>query len=208
MRGVVLQECSPRLRRRPPRPDHVLRHCRLRDSQAELQQFAVDSRCTPQRIRAAHLPYQIPQVPPNRGPTPSASTLPCPVEPEAPAVPPHHGLEPHHLQGTPPILPEPRHHDPEDPVHLRQPRPWLTRFPHGSRRVRTAERNVRRRIPSHLTMTGQIADYFAQRKIVATDEFLEGTTVRGLAKTLVLRGCGRRHDSSDCHGRDPQRWLV
>src|SRR5213594_218176 len=86
---------------------------------------------TPQRIRAAHLPYQIPQVPPNRGPTPSASTLPCPVELEAPAVPPHHGLEPHHLQGTPPILPEPRHHDPEDPVHLRQPRPWLTRFPHG-----------------------------------------------------------------------------
>jgi hypothetical protein len=25
-------------------------------------------------------------------------------------------------------------------------------------------------------MTGQIADHFAQRKIVATDEFLEGTT--------------------------------
>src|SRR5207253_8117456 len=56
---------------------------------------------------------QIPQVPPNRGPTPSASTLPCPVEPEAPAVPPHHGLGPHHLQGTPPILPESRQHDPE-----------------------------------------------------------------------------------------------
>src|SRR6266481_3822611 len=54
-----------------------------------------------------------------------------PVEPEAPAVPPDHGLGPHHLQGTPPILPESRHHDPEDPVHLRQPRPWLTRFPDG-----------------------------------------------------------------------------
>src|SRR5256712_14049786 len=129
--GVVLQECSPRLRRRPPRPDHVLRHRRLRDRQAELQQLAVDPRRTPQRIRAAHLPYQIPQVPPNRGPTPTASPLPCPVEPEAPAVPPHHGLGPHHLQGTPPILPESRQHDPEDPVHLRQPRPWLTRFPHG-----------------------------------------------------------------------------
>jgi hypothetical protein len=45
----------------------------------------------------------------------------------------------------------------------------------NSRRVRTAERNVRRRIPSHLTTTGHIADHFAQRKIVATDEFLEGT---------------------------------
>src|SRR5436309_5379376 len=131
MQSVVLHECSPGVRWPPQRPDHVLRHRRLRDSQAELQQLAVAPRRTPQRIRAAHLPYQIPQVPPNRGPTPSASTLPCPVEPEAPAVPPHHGLEPHHLQGTPPILPEPRHHDPEDPVHLRQPWPWLTRFPHG-----------------------------------------------------------------------------
>jgi hypothetical protein len=27
-------------------------------------------------------------------------------------------------------------------------------------------------------MTGQIADHFAQRKIVATDEFLEGTQGR------------------------------
>jgi hypothetical protein len=42
IRGVVLQECSPRLRRRPPRSDHVFRHRRLRDSQAELQQLAVD----------------------------------------------------------------------------------------------------------------------------------------------------------------------
>src|SRR5437867_10030906 len=83
MQGVVLQECSPRLQRRPPRPEHVRRHRRLRDNQAELQQLAVDPRRTPQRIRAAHLPYQIPQVPPNRGPTPSASTLPCPVAPEA-----------------------------------------------------------------------------------------------------------------------------
>src|SRR5882724_6165976 len=73
---------------------------------------------TPQRIRAAHLPYQIPEVPPNRGPTPSASTLPCPVEPEAPAVPPHHGLRPHHPQRTPPTLPEPGQQDPEEPVPL------------------------------------------------------------------------------------------
>src|SRR5262245_31731769 len=130
IRGVVLQECSPRLRWRPLRPDHVLRHRRLRDRQAELQQLPVDPRRSPERIRAAHLPNQIPQVPPNPGPTP-ASTLPCPVAPEAPTVPPHHSLGPHHLQGPPPILPESRQHDPEDPVRLRQPRPWLTRFPHG-----------------------------------------------------------------------------
>src|SRR5207245_4605258 len=72
-----------------------------------------------------------PAVPPNRGPTPSASTLPCPLELEAPTVPPHHSLGPHHLQRTPEILPEPRQHAPEDPVHLRQPWPWLTCLPYG-----------------------------------------------------------------------------
>src|SRR5438132_7118893 len=128
---VILQKRAPRLRWRPPWADHVLRNRRLRDRQTQLQQLAVDPRRTPERIRAAHLPNQIPQVPPNRRPTPSASTLPGPVAPEAPAVPPHHGLGPYHLQRTPPILPEARQHDPEDPVTLRQPRPWLTRFPHG-----------------------------------------------------------------------------
>jgi hypothetical protein len=49
----------------------------------------------------------------------------------APAVPPDHGLGPHHLQGTPPILPESGQHHPEDPVHLRHPRPRRTGFPHG-----------------------------------------------------------------------------
>src|SRR5690242_4979275 len=60
---------------------------RLRDPQAELQQLAVDPRRTPERIRAAHLPYQIPQVPPNCGPTPSPSTLPRPVASKSLAVP-------------------------------------------------------------------------------------------------------------------------
>ena len=48
-----------------------------------------------------------------------------------------------------------------------------------ARGVLHADRSVPRTIPSHLTMTGQIADQFAQRKIVA-DEFLEGTAERDL----------------------------
>src|SRR2546422_3940217 len=78
--------------------DHIFRNRRLRDRQTQLQQFAVDSWCTPERIGAAHPPNQIPQFRLNRGPTPSASTLPCPVAPETLTVPPHHGLGPHHLQ--------------------------------------------------------------------------------------------------------------
>src|SRR5437879_2334405 len=131
IRGVVLQECPPCVRRRPPRPGYVLRHRRLRDRQAELQQLAVDPRRTPQRIRAAHLPYQIPQVPPNCWPTPSASTLPCPVPSKSLPVPANHRLRPHHLQRMPPARPHPRQQNPEDPAHPRQPRPRLARLPHG-----------------------------------------------------------------------------
>ena len=92
IRGVVLQECSPRLRRRPPRADHVLRHRRLRDRQAELQQLAVDPRRTPERIRAAHLPNQISQVPPNCGPTvPPRSTRDSTTTPRSSARRPCRG---------------------------------------------------------------------------------------------------------------------
>ena len=75
---------------------------------------------SPERIGAAHPPNEIPHFRPNRGPTPSVSTLPCPVAPEALTMPPHHCLGPHHLQRTPPVLPQPRQHDPEEPVRRRQ----------------------------------------------------------------------------------------
>jgi|SRR2546425_3349601 len=50
----VFKESRPgrdryRLRRRPPRPEHILRNRRLRYRQAQLQQLTVDSWCTPQR---------------------------------------------------------------------------------------------------------------------------------------------------------------
>src|SRR5207245_1421510 len=85
----------------------------------------------PQRIGAAHPPNQISELCADHGSTVSSPTLPCPVQPESPAVPPDHGLGPHHLQGTPLILPDSRKHHPEDPVHLRHPRPRPTGFPHG-----------------------------------------------------------------------------
>src|SRR3989442_381257 len=55
---------------------------------------------TPRAVGAPSIrqPNQIPQFRLNRGTTPSASTLPCPVAPETLTVPPHHGLGPHHLQ--------------------------------------------------------------------------------------------------------------
>src|SRR5947207_279166 len=53
-------------------------------------------------------------------------------------------------------------------------------------------------ISSHLTMTGQIADHFAQRKIVPTDEFLEG--VRRKLPCGAGASASRRHpDDDDLH---------
>jgi hypothetical protein len=46
--GVVRQKRAPRLRRRPPRSEHVLRNRRLGYRYAELQQLTVDSRRAPQ----------------------------------------------------------------------------------------------------------------------------------------------------------------
>src|SRR5947208_3184628 len=129
--GVILQKRAPRLRRRPPRPEHILRDRRLRYRQAQLQQLAVDPRRTPERIGAADPPNQISELRPDRGPTASALTLPRPVAPEPLPVPADHGLGPHHLQRIPPALPEPRQHDPEHPVHRRELRPRLARLPHG-----------------------------------------------------------------------------
>src|SRR5216117_2136495 len=85
----------------------------------------------PQRIGAADPPNEISELRPDRGPTASASTLPRPVAPEPLPVPADHGLWPHQLQRIPPALPEPRQHNPEDPVHSREPWPRLARLPHG-----------------------------------------------------------------------------
>src|SRR2546422_10239402 len=80
--GVILQKRAPRLRQRPPRPEHVLRNRRLRYRQAQLQQLAVNPRRTPERIGAAYPPNQISELRADRGPTASSSTLPRPVAPE------------------------------------------------------------------------------------------------------------------------------
>jgi hypothetical protein len=95
--GAILQKCAPRLRRRPPRSEHVLRNRRLRDGQAQLQRLAMDPRRAPERIGAAHLPNQVLELRFDRGPTTSASTLPRPVAPGPLPVPFHHGPRPLHL---------------------------------------------------------------------------------------------------------------
>src|SRR6266581_5374925 len=90
----------------------------------------MDPRCAPERIGAAHPPNQVSGLRLNPGPTASVSTLPRPVAPEPLPMPADYRPGPHHVQGTPPTLPEPGQHDPEDPVQSRQSWPQLARLPH------------------------------------------------------------------------------
>ena len=48
--SVVAEECPPALGRRVSSPDHVLGHARLSDIDAELEEFSMDPRRSPQRI--------------------------------------------------------------------------------------------------------------------------------------------------------------
>ena len=129
--SVILQKRALRLRRRLPLPEHGLRNRRLRHRQASFQQLTVDPRRAPERIGTAHPPHQVSELHLDSGPSAPASTLPRPVTPQPLPVPPHHGLTPHHLQGTPPALPEPGQHDPEDPVHYCQSWPRPAHLPPG-----------------------------------------------------------------------------
>jgi len=45
--GVILQKCAPGLRGRLAAPHHIFAHAALPDVDAEFEQFAVDSGCTP-----------------------------------------------------------------------------------------------------------------------------------------------------------------
>src|SRR5208337_4420891 len=119
--GVITQESPPVLRRCSPPSHHVLRDGRLADLDAELEQFAVDPECAPERVGAAHLPDQIPNLAIHCWP--SGSRTLSPKQAEALAVPlddgsrlDHH----HHLQTE---WPQSVEQDPEQAVDREQPQP-------------------------------------------------------------------------------------
>src|SRR5262245_43616741 len=165
--GVILQKRAPRLRRWPSMPEDVLRNRRLRDRQAQLQQLAVDPGCAPERIGAAHPPNQITELRTDHRPTPSASTLPCPIPSEAPTC--HRTT----VSGRTTCKDLRQFFQSLDSTTqkirseaLSCGHGWRTfqtasccrsaRFSSAnSRCVRIAERSVPTRIPSHLTITGQ-----------------------------------------------------
>src|SRR5205823_5373413 len=72
--------------------DHVLRHARLSDLEAELEQLAMNARRTPQRIFGAHPPDQCAQIRIDLWPTSRGTGFPTPVPAKAGPTPTYESL--------------------------------------------------------------------------------------------------------------------
>src|SRR6202035_873910 len=98
--GMIADTRSPALRRRVSSLDHVCGHARLSDIDAELEEFSMDSRRSPQWIGNAHLADKPSYFDRNRRSAGARSRLPPPVRSEPGAVPFNHGLRLHDRQGA------------------------------------------------------------------------------------------------------------
>jgi hypothetical protein len=92
VRRVVTQEGAPSLGWRSTSLDHVLRDAGLRDLEAELEQFAMDARRTPQLIFGAHPADQRAQFPIDLRSASERAGFPPPVPTEASSVPTYKSL--------------------------------------------------------------------------------------------------------------------
>jgi hypothetical protein len=95
--SVVAEECPPALGRRVSSPDHVLGHAGLSDFDAELEEFSMDSRRSPQRIGNADLADKLAYLQRNCWPATPRFRFPSPIYTEASAVPFDDG--PHPFRG-------------------------------------------------------------------------------------------------------------
>jgi hypothetical protein len=77
-----------------PPPDHVLGNARLADIDAELEQFAMDARCAPERVGQAHVPDQLTDLQRDSRPPAMPSRFLTPERSKSGTVPTNHSLGP------------------------------------------------------------------------------------------------------------------
>jgi hypothetical protein len=85
--GMIAQKGLPALRRWLPSPRHVFCHGGLPDIDAKLEQFAVNPRCSPKRVRDAHVANELANVRRCLWPATARSRFPAPIGSEPGAVP-------------------------------------------------------------------------------------------------------------------------
>src|SRR5262249_9579312 len=89
---MIAQKGLPALRRWLPSPRHVFCYGGLPDIDAKLEQFAVDPRRSPKRVRDAHVANKLANVRRCLRPASAWSGFPAPIGSEASAVPTDHRL--------------------------------------------------------------------------------------------------------------------
>src|SRR5262245_22282638 len=89
---MVAKKGLPALRWWPPPPHHVFCDRGLPDIDAELEQFAMDPRGSPQRVGDTHLPNELANLSRCLRPAAARSRFPAPISSEASPVPADHRL--------------------------------------------------------------------------------------------------------------------
>src|SRR5271168_3725780 len=97
---MIAKERPPALEWRASSLGHVLGHAGLSDINAELEEFSMDPRRSPQRIGNAHLADKLAYLRRYSWSAATAPRLPPPVRSEPDAVPFNHGLRLHDRQGA------------------------------------------------------------------------------------------------------------
>ena len=90
--SVTAQERPPALGRRPSTLCHVFGDRCLPGIDAELEEFTVDARCAPERVRNAHVANELSDLRWRPRPTTVRSRFPAPIGSETSAMPTDHRL--------------------------------------------------------------------------------------------------------------------
>ena len=90
--SMVTKERPPSLRGRNPPPHHIFGHAGLADIDAKLEKLAMDPRCSPQRIGAAHLADKLAYFCRHGRSSAAVLRFPSPIRPKSRTVPTHYGL--------------------------------------------------------------------------------------------------------------------
>src|ERR1700694_5467154 len=98
--GMIAKERPPALGWRVSSLGHVLGRAGLSDIDAELEEFSMDPRRSPQRIGNAHLADKLAYLRRYSWSATTAPRLPPPVRSDPGAVPFNHGLRLHDRQGA------------------------------------------------------------------------------------------------------------
>jgi hypothetical protein len=115
--GMVLQKYAPGLRRRFVMSNHVFGNCCLRDIDSEFEQFAMNSRCSPEGIIFAHGADEIANILGN--PRSSRLTVPAfpgPKQSESLAMPGDNGFRFNNNESRAPLGPEAKEPNPDESV--------------------------------------------------------------------------------------------